>query len=107
MASVDMYDIYPADDQRYPASDAIYDPVLLDPAGRAVDTWRENDPYDERMPRDEYDEQKYLLQVELLKFQSWATQVGGKHVILFEGRDAAGLVQPRRRRARHGVCRRA
>jgi hypothetical protein len=28
MASVDMYDIYPADDQRYPASDAIYDPFI-------------------------------------------------------------------------------
>ena len=32
------------------------DPVLLDPDGRAVDTWRENYPYDERMPREEYDE---------------------------------------------------
>ena len=28
------------------------DPVLLDADGRAVDTWRENYPYDERMPRD-------------------------------------------------------
>ena len=34
-------------------------PVLIDPDGRAVDTWRENYPYDERMPREEYDEQKY------------------------------------------------
>ena len=39
------------------------DPVLIDPDGRAVDTWRENYPYDERMPRAEYDELKYLLQV--------------------------------------------
>jgi len=66
------------------------DPVLIDPAGRAVDTWRENYPYDERMARNEYDEQKYLLQVELLKFQRWNEQTGGRHVILFEGRDAAG-----------------
>lgn len=66
------------------------DPVLIDPEGRAVDTWRENYPYDERMSREEYDETKYLLQVELLKFQRWAADSGTKHVLLFEGRDAAG-----------------
>jgi polyphosphate kinase 2 (PPK2 family) len=26
----------------------------------------------------------------LLKFQNWASDTGGKHVIVFEGRDAAG-----------------
>ena len=36
------------------------DPILLDPDGRAVDTWRENYPYDERMSREEYDEIKAL-----------------------------------------------
>jgi polyphosphate kinase len=66
------------------------DPVLIDPDGRAVDTWRENYPYDERMTREEYDEAKYVLQVELLKFQRWAADTGTKHVLLFEGRDAAG-----------------
>src|SRR6478672_1010773 len=66
------------------------DPVLIDPEGRAVDTWRENYPYPERMPRPHYDEQKYLLQVELLKFQACAADTGSKHVLLFEGRDAAG-----------------
>jgi polyphosphate kinase 2 len=66
------------------------DPELIDADGRAVDTWRENYPYDERMPRDEYDEAKYLLQVELLKFQSWTVDTESKHVLLFEGRDAAG-----------------
>lgn len=66
------------------------DPVLLDPAGRAVDTWREHYPYAERIAREVYDEQKYLLQVELLKFQRWNDRVGGKHVLIFEGRDAAG-----------------
>jgi len=66
------------------------DPTLIDASGNAVDTWRENYPYDERLDRDVYDEQKYLLQVELLKFQNWTIDTGGKHVLLFEGRDAAG-----------------
>ena len=66
------------------------DPILIDPDGRAVDTWRENYPYDDRMSREEYDEQKYLLQVELLKFQAWTADTDGKHVLIFEGRDAAG-----------------
>jgi polyphosphate kinase 2 len=66
------------------------DPELFDAEGKAVDTWRENYPYSERMDRQDYDEQKYLLQVELLKFQNWTSETGGKHVILFEGRDAAG-----------------
>jgi polyphosphate kinase len=66
------------------------DPILLDARGNAVDTWRENYPYEDRMPREEYDELKYLLQVELLKFQNWASATGTKHILLFEGRDAAG-----------------
>jgi polyphosphate kinase len=66
------------------------DPVLIDAAGQAVDTWRENFPYDERLDRDVYDQQKYLLQVELLKFQKWTERTDAKHVLLFEGRDAAG-----------------
>jgi len=66
------------------------DPILLDADGNAVDTWRENYPYSERMPREEYDEVKYLLQVELLKFQNWASATGSRHILVFEGRDAAG-----------------
>ena len=66
------------------------DPLLIDPQGRAVDTWRENYPYDDRLPREVYDEQKYALQVELLKLQNHAVETGQRHVILFEGRDAAG-----------------
>jgi polyphosphate kinase 2 len=66
------------------------DPVLIDPSGQAVDTWRENYPYAERLDQDVYDQNKYLLQVELLKFQTWTEDTGGKHVLLFEGRDAAG-----------------
>jgi len=66
------------------------DPVLLDADGQAVDTWRENYPYGERLDRDTYEEQKYQLQVELLKFQNWTLDTNRKHVLLFEGRDAAG-----------------
>ncbi|RLV49309.1 polyphosphate kinase 2 [Nocardioides mangrovicus] len=66
------------------------DPVLIDATGQAVDTWRENYPYDERLERSAYDQEKYALQVELIKFQNWTSEVGGKHVLLFEGRDAAG-----------------
>ncbi|MEV1142965.1 polyphosphate kinase 2 [Micromonospora sp. NPDC049799] len=66
------------------------DPVLLNPDGSPVDTWREDYPYDKRMDRDEYDQQKRLLQIELLKLQEWVRESGERLVILFEGRDAAG-----------------
>ena len=66
------------------------DPVLIGPDGKAVETWRENYPYDSLMSREQYDEEKYALQVELLKFSYWTEDVGAKHLILFEGRDAAG-----------------
>ncbi len=55
-----------------------------------METWQENYPYEERMERDLYEIEKYHLQVELLKFQYWAEDYGLKHVIVFEGRDAAG-----------------
>lgn len=55
-----------------------------------VDTWRENYPYDERMARGDYEREKRLLQIELLKLQKWSKETGARHVILFEGRDAAG-----------------
>ena len=42
------------------------------------------------MSRDEYEEQKRLLQIELLKLQKWSQANGLRHVIVFEGRDAAG-----------------
>nr|WP_278189756.1 polyphosphate kinase 2 [Brevibacterium sp. ZH18] len=66
------------------------DPHLIDPMGRAVETWREGYPYPELMDREEYELEKYQLQVELLKFQYWGQDTDSKHVILFEGRDAAG-----------------
>ncbi|WOQ16184.1 polyphosphate kinase 2 [Raineyella sp. W15-4] len=66
------------------------DPDLIDPGGSAVETWREDYPYDTRMTREEYDVEKYLLQIELLKFQYWTQDNNLKHIVVFEGRDAAG-----------------
>jgi len=47
-------------------------------------------PYKNLMSRKRYEAEKYKLQVELLKLQSWAKETGERIVILFEGRDAAG-----------------
>jgi polyphosphate kinase len=66
------------------------DPVLLTREGEPVDTWREGYPYQERMNRDDYEREKRLLQIELLKLQNWIKSNGRRLVILFEGRDAAG-----------------
>jgi polyphosphate kinase 2 len=67
------------------------DPVLVhNPTNKDVDTWRENYPYDFRMPRPQYEEEKRLLQIELLKLQNWTKDTGARHVLVFEGRDAAG-----------------
>jgi polyphosphate kinase 2 len=66
------------------------DPVLLTKDGKRVETWREGYPYSERMSRDEYERDKRVLQIELLKLQRWIKASGEKLVILFEGRDAAG-----------------
>ena len=53
--------------------------------------WREGGyPYANRLTRQAYEEQKYMLQVELLKMQQWVKETGQRLVILFEGRDAAG-----------------
>ena len=66
------------------------DPVLVDPDGQPVDTWREGYPYDGRLSRDDYEHDKRLLQIELLKLQNWVKSNGARVVVLFEGRDAAG-----------------
>ena len=60
------------------------DPILLDQDGNYVDTWRERYPYDQRMPRDEYDPLKRSLQIELLKLQNHIRRRGDRHVIVFE-----------------------
>jgi polyphosphate kinase len=71
-------------------SDDEDEPVLRWKDGRLVDTWREGYPYDERMPRPDYEAVKRLLQIELLKLQNWVKDNEKRIVILFEGRDAAG-----------------
>ena len=66
------------------------DPFLLDPMGKAVETWRDKYPYDDLLSREEYEIEKRQLQIELLKFQYSTQDNGEKHIIIFEGRDAAG-----------------
>ena len=53
--------------------------------------WREGGyPYRFKMLRRDYEREKFVLQTELLKLQSWVKEAGQRVVILFEGRDAAG-----------------
>jgi polyphosphate kinase 2 len=66
------------------------DPVLVRNDGAPIDTWRESYPYDERLDRVTYEQDKRLLQIELLKFQRWMRMSGERLAIVFEGRDAAG-----------------
>ncbi len=62
-----------------------------DPDAELAPNWREGGyPYKNLMSRRNYEQQKYLLQVELLKLQAWVKDTGQRVVILFEGRDAAG-----------------
>ncbi|HUB41419.1 MAG TPA: polyphosphate kinase 2 [Streptosporangiaceae bacterium] len=65
-------------------------PVLVQRDGRVAETWRQDFPYDERLSRKKYDKEKSRLQIELLKLQRHIKAVGGRLVIVFEGRDAAG-----------------
>jgi len=56
-----------------------------------VADWRNGGyPYQNLLSRRNYEQQKYRLQVELLKLQAWVKDAGQKIVVLFEGRDAAG-----------------
>ncbi|MFV0678938.1 polyphosphate kinase 2 [Ottowia sp.] len=53
--------------------------------------WRDGGyPYKNLLRRAVYEKEKFKLQVELLKLQSWVKETGQRVVILFEGRDAAG-----------------
>ncbi|WP_374772262.1 polyphosphate kinase 2 [Streptomyces sp. NBC_01310] len=65
-------------------------PVLLDADGAPIRTWRENYPYDRKIRRAEYERAKRILQIELLKMQSWVRATGSRVVVICEGRDAAG-----------------
>jgi polyphosphate kinase 2 len=71
---------------------------LPKPAGRLrhtsdelADDWHSGGyPYKYRMLRKDYEQQKFQLQTELLKLQSWVKEDRQRIIILFEGRDAAG-----------------
>jgi polyphosphate kinase len=65
-------------------------PVLTRPDGTLVQTWREDYPYSVRLGRKRYEEAKRGLQIELLKLQRHIKNTGGRLIIVFEGRDAAG-----------------
>ena len=56
-----------------------------------ADDWRDGGyPFKYKMLRRDYEEQKFLLQAELLKLQGWIKESRQRLIILFEGRDAAG-----------------
>lgn len=56
-----------------------------------AEDWRNGGyPFKYKMMRRDYEEQKFLLQAELLKLQSWMKESRQRLIILFEGRDAAG-----------------
>lgn len=90
MAEIDLEDLSTPEHGYTVNDEDADDPVLCDQDGNAIDTWREGYPYDQLMPRDEYEQVKRRLQIELLKLQRHNKRTGARHVILFEGRDAAG-----------------
>ncbi len=56
-----------------------------------ADDWRNGGyPYKFKMLRKDYEREKFVLQTELLKMQSWVKDSKQRVIILFEGRDAAG-----------------
>ncbi|MFD6879091.1 MULTISPECIES: polyphosphate kinase 2 [unclassified Streptomyces] len=65
-------------------------PVLLDAGGAPIRTWQENYPYQRKVRRAEYERDKRILQIELLKLQRWVRETGARVLVLCEGRDAAG-----------------
>jgi hypothetical protein len=56
-----------------------------------ADDWRDGGyPYKYKILRKDYEREKFILQTELLKLQSWMKESQQRLMILFEGRDAAG-----------------
>ncbi|MCG8313570.1 MAG: polyphosphate kinase 2 [Pseudomonadales bacterium] len=66
------------------------DKSFLDPSVKKRDILCPEYPYRKKLSREEYEDEKLKLQIELLKMQSWVKDNGERIVILFEGRDAAG-----------------
>jgi polyphosphate kinase len=58
-------------DYRVIDDDGDDDPILINQHGYPLDTWRKGCPYGERMSREDYQRDKRLLQIELLKLQNW------------------------------------
>lgn len=50
----------------------------------------EHYPYEEKMSRKQYEKEKRILQIELVKFQKWVKKNDRRLILVFEGRDAAG-----------------
>jgi len=71
-----------------PGEDGTEQTVLLPNPEQA--TWRQDYPYETKMTEKEYQKQKRLLQIELLKMQGWVKSTQQRVAVLFEGRDAAG-----------------
>jgi polyphosphate kinase len=65
-------------------------PELVQRDGKVAETWREDFPYTSRLSRRTYEKAKDALQIELLKLQRHVKVTGGRLMIVFEGRDAAG-----------------
>jgi polyphosphate kinase 2 len=65
-------------------------PELVQRDGKVAETWREDFPYASRLSRRKYEKAKGALQIELLKLQHHIKATGGRLVVVFEGRDAAG-----------------
>lgn len=49
-----------------------------------------NYPYDTKLKKKKYEESLEVLQIELVKLQSWLQKTGERVMVIFEGRDAAG-----------------
>ena len=57
---------------------------------RVTPEWQHDYPYAKKLSTAEYEREKRLLQIELLKLQSHIKHSSERLLILFEGRDAAG-----------------
>ncbi len=79
-------------DDRAPIFDAepVDDPDSITPDERRHLFLDRTYPYAERMELEEYYDEKFPLQIELVKLQNWVKETGEKVILVFEGRDAAG-----------------
>ncbi len=85
-------DTHEPPDERPPLFDAdpVDNPDAVTPAKLRNMFLGSTYPYDRRMELEEYYEEKFPLQIELVKMQNWVKESGQKVIVIFEGRDAAG-----------------